>query len=692
MPRPQRVHYLRHNKRETSPSRLLVFDTESRYVQDGKVETHTLAVWCAKLIVRNGEAYGRGEDADHAGTTADALAALVERAARGRRTLWVFAHNLNFDLAVTSLPVRLAARGWELTQNALATDAPWCRMRLGRHRVTIADSASWLPRSVAELGVAVGIRKPALPPQDDDQAVLDRCRADVEITSAALCELMDWWDDERLGNWSVTGPSTGWSAMRHMPAPQRVVIDPDPDARAFERSALMGGRREAFRVGHFEGAAYADLDLVHAHLSVCAEYALPYRRLSRFASLGLDSAWLDSPSLDVLAECVVRPQAPRYPLRTPRGVFYPVGEFQTVLAGPELREARARGELRSIGAGYVYQVIHHMRPWALWAARILDGEVRGVPAVARIAVKGWSRTVPGRWAARTSEEVMRLPDLRDGWAVEHGTLEPGHRPAAFVTFGGEQRVYARDQESDDSFPAVLAFVQSHTRVLLGRVLDALGTAALQCNTDGVVARTAWRGAIVERVQDAAAPLRVAVKARARSVDVYGPQQVVFGTEPRLSGVPRTATAMGDLRFRYWSWPRLRTQIERGRPDVYERRELETDLSAVPVNRWRMADGECRPVVARSAAVPAGTILAPPTDWIVTGALDRSKPQHPQLETVLPEGWRGSEVTPWNTQVALGAQLCGTPPSTASGASIHAVSHPLTGTHTGAHVKQSRRLP
>ena len=268
--RPTPPHYLRPNHREASPHRVLILDTETEPHQVGDTIIHTLALWSARVIYRHGRRKDGPEVENFDGEAASGIVALLERLATTKETLWVFTHNLSFDLAVTRLPVLLLERGWELTQHALASDAPWARLRNGGRRVTLANSASYLPASLAAIGTAIGIAKPPLPPSEDREALRERCRADVEITAEAMIELMDWWDDNALGNWSLTGPATGWGAYRHIPMGMNILIKPDPEAQAFERSALLAGRREAWRIGQRPDGFYLDLDIEHAHLTACA--------------------------------------------------------------------------------------------------------------------------------------------------------------------------------------------------------------------------------------------------------------------------------------------------------------------------------------------------------------------------------------------------------------------------------------
>src|SRR5215472_14636720 len=177
---PASVHWLRENAANRSPFRVLVFDTESRPIAPDQPNTHVLRLWAARLLRRKDDRPREPRCSEYQGHSADELAGLIDRLSGRDRTLWVMAHNLSFDLAVTALPVVLAERGWRLTDGALTAEAPWCRMANRDRHLTIADTWSWLPTSVERLGELVGIPKVALPDFDDsDAAWFARCVGDV---------------------------------------------------------------------------------------------------------------------------------------------------------------------------------------------------------------------------------------------------------------------------------------------------------------------------------------------------------------------------------------------------------------------------------------------------------------------------------------------------------------------------------
>jgi len=645
--RPPTTHWLRENHQERSPRRVLVVDAETMPVGPDDPDRQLLRLWCARLDRRKGTDPKRPRVERFRGRTGLDLVDLVESLARADAALWLLTHNLSFDLAVTELPVLLTEHGWTLTEAALTTESPWARMRHGSRRLTIADTFSWLPTSVDELGALVGRPKLPLPawdaPEPDWWA---RCEVDVEITANAIGSAMDWWDAGRFGNWSITGPATGWSSYRHRRPAPRVLVVPDPEARRLEARAVSGGRRQVRRIGELPDGLYADLDLETAHLSAMAGLPLPARRLRAIAGLPLDHRALDSNVLDVLAECELETTAPRYPWDSGRGVFYPTGRFRTVLAGPEVREARRRGELRSIGAGYLYGTSPHMAEWALWIASLLNESTPGVPPAVRLMAKHWSRCVPGKWAGRSSEVLSRDPDPRPGWAVERAMLMPQRRPADLLRIGGERWTIVRDEWADDAFPAVVAWIQSATRVAVSRLIDRLGGTWQSVNTDGVLvdARAlaarwrpeSWLGRpsptrTLRTVAELCAawgpeldPFSVRIKEAAGRVRVISPQHLLLDDRRRLAGIPRGAKSLAGGRYTFLQWPKLRVQLQR--PDVrgYSTRQAKVDLAHVPPAGWLLRSGEVVPI--RLGLVDGAVTVLEPQDAATGAPLDLDAPE------------------------------------------------------------------
>lgn len=625
------VHYLRGNKVERSPHHLIVIDTETRRYDREKGEAHRLRLWAARYVRRHGWDKRQEYEHDHWGHDPGELADYVESLCHRKATLWLFAHNLGFELAVTMLPLLLIERGWELGEHALHADQPWARMSKGALHLVLTDSASWLPKPVKVIAQELGTSKLRMPDWGaPEEEWLTYCRRDVEIETEAICQLMDWWEAARLGNWSITGAQTGWNAMRHMPERREILIDDDPVARAFERRALYSGRREVWRVGQLDVGRYAEIDFRSAHATIAAHLPLPDKRRRRFDHMDPDDWRVRSGPGSIIAECEIAPRDGRYPVRIDRRVWHPIGRIRTVLCGPEIQEARRRGELLSIGPGYEYRISGHMSRWASWILAVLADEVEGVPPMGRMAAKGWSRSVIGKWAGHTSEKYFERPSHIDGWAIERGSRSSDHAPVVKLHLGGKCEWFAKDQWQQDAFPAVLAWVQSVTRLLLGRLMDSLqGGRVVQCNGDSCLVRID-DGAELSWDGDAIWPLEARIKRIARRVTVISPQHLVLDDERKLSGIPGSAVQLDDGRWVWDSWPRFHRQIEAARPGEYLREERHADLSHVPIARWVWENGATTAPEADVTATGATVLCPTPTPWVPGLLLALRAAQHPSL--------------------------------------------------------------
>lgn len=663
---PPAVHYLSSNDSTWTPPAVLTLDTETRVIQEYP-EIQGLRCWHVRADYRLGKQRLAGEHVEGSGLDAPDLARRVSKWAGKWAETWVYAHNLNFDLTVTKLPLLLAGLGWATVDMALDGARPWMILENGPKKLVIADSYSIWPIPLAELANATGIDKPPLPDGDDIQAWIERCAADTAILHSALLQTMNWHDANQLGRWALTGASTGWNTMRHLqgaktskrartartklgldpvdPAAQPVVIDPDPDGRANDRRAIYGGRRETWRWGHLPPGTYHELDFERAYQTIMASNPLPRKRGRWFDSLPLDSRLIDDPVAQwgIIAEVEIETDVPRWPCRievtptdlppgsqpdatTPEPdrntrVFYPVGRFKTTLAGPDIAEARRLGCLRGVFRGQVHQLGFAARPWAIWSLTAQDNP--DTPAVVRLALKHQGRAVAGKWAARTWDKTVIGLSTTYGWAYEDVYIHQTQTRGAIIDLAGTKFLSVPAGDGDNAYPAVLAWIESYTRVALGRAIEALGAHVIvQCDTDGMIVDTTALAELATQEQAAAepgsdtrgglpqalasvcaltVPLRLRAKTAYRTLQITGPQHITLDGHHRWSGIPGGAMRQADGSYQAWTWPKLAWQLANGDPRGYTRVVQSYRLANSYAPGWLITDGTVAAPEARTAA-------------------------------------------------------------------------------------------
>lgn len=641
--REAKTHYLAPNEREWSPAHVIVLDAETRSHRVGDDIHEVLRLWVFVAADRREVRKGRPAEQVAYGTTADELARAVDKVTIGNKATRLFTHNLAFDLTVTRLVEHLVDLGWKLGQWSLTDRACWFRLRKGDRGLTLCDSTTWFPAGLDVVGQRVGLAKLPLPADDaPENDWWDRCCRDVLILWTALRQFMDWWDSAGLGNWSVTGNGCGWNAMRHRSARNVVLIRKGDDGSTFERQAIYGGRRDAQRWGDVPGGPFVTVDFADAYPTLAAEVRLPARRQGRFESWPINRIPNQDSSSQIMAECEVECDEPRYPFRAYGVIWYPVGRFRTTLCGPELAEASRRGDLRHVGAGWRYFMDGHLAPWARWVLDLSHGRVAGAPPAAQLTGKRWGRSVLGRFAQRVSDVEHYGPAETVGWQVTPGKDVTSGRRMDVVDMAGERYLVRRDFDADDCFPAVFAWVESLTRVRLNRLLDEVGGANwVSCNTDGAIVRLPaapeappdlftpaelaqatvnYYAALCDRVAPLTWPLVARPKDSAQSVWLAGPQTILKDGEPVMAGIPREAQDDGEGGLSAHLWPGMAWQMEHGAGEGYVRPLQRYSVPAVTVHRWAMDDGTARPVgwevttSANGEGSPSGLgmRLAPPS--------------------------------------------------------------------------------
>lgn len=633
------AHYLKPAGRTYTPAAVIFFDTETHQDQRQALEVHTLRLWEAQ-IVRRRDRRRAGEHLTATGTEAEPLAVSIDAWASYGESTWLYAHNVGFDLTVTRLASHLGDLGWVLSSRfSVGGDSIWAVMHKGprektvteqrgrqkvtrtrtvwAHTLTIADSGSLFPGPLADLGQHVGIAKPMLPAEDDShEAWAARCHADVDILRVAVLTMMDWWDAQDLGHWTVTGAGQAWQCYKRTLAPRQLVIDHDPQILEIERRAVYGGRRDAFRTGPLPPGRYAEVDFTAAYPTVAASFPLPAKVACPISDEHRRLALRGRVPGGMLAEVTICTSVPRWPVRAGGRVLYPVGRFKTTLAAPDIQAAADAHVLEAVHDGYLFTLTNHLRDWARQVLEWVNDKTGKIPAVVKVWAKLASRAVIGKFGQRGWSTVPYVGPPCDGWSVEQTSdLNTGMR-GVITGVNGDYWLSWADQRGEHERPAVLAWVEAHVRCRLGAVIAGpYGAGIVQCDTDGVmVSHTVlgqlaaalpdrWTGGrstpagtpeIIEAWNDSAYPLQFREKTQFARGVVYGPQHVILDGKPRFAGVPKGAWQTGESTWMARLWPGLTWQSQHGVHDGYARPVQPYRVSGTYAAGWTLADGATRP--------------------------------------------------------------------------------------------------
>lgn len=658
------AHYVKPAGKTTTPGLVISVDTETRAIDRGSMRVEQLRVWDLRADYRR-HRRRQGEVVQEAGSTAEELAETIDKVASTAESCWIYAHNVAFDMSVTRLPELLTGLGWELSPRfGLTRSGMWCVLHKGRrakhrspadiaagrsrdgvswlHTITIADSGSIFPAPLEELAQHTGMIKPPLPDGDDsEEAWHERCRADTEILARLLLDFMDWWETADLGHWSVTGPALAMQSYRRTLTPKQLVIDHNDEIVDFERAAVYGGRRDVFQVGSLPAGRYGEIDYIAAYPTIAAECPLPARMACPVTDQHRQLAMRGKVPLGMLAEVTITTDTPRWPCRVDGRVFYPVGTFRTVLASPDIQAAADAHALAAVHDGYLYTLSGHLRTWARWITRLARAAEGAVPGCVKVWAKAAGRYVIGKMAQKGWSTQPWVGEDTDGWSVTNTIGLSSGITGTITGLAGQFYLSWQDKRGEHERPAILAFVEAHVRVRLGRVITSrYGPAVKQCDTDGImvsyvqlrqlaaVKGRKWRAGqqipadisdVLEHWNELSYPLTMREKTIFRQATVIGPQHVVLDGKPRFAGVPKGAWQTTEGKYMARLWPGITWQSRNGPVDGYGRPLQEYTVIGPYAQGWALENGTVRPCEA-AVDVTGGSYLLEwkATRWAASG--------------------------------------------------------------------------
>lgn len=478
---------LKDNKSNASPGTICFFDTETWYNKDTAYETgqyQRLRLGVAIAGRLEGGKWTREKRIRF--TTADEFWTFIAELQDPKRPVWLFAHNIGFDLTIVKFPELLLKGDYVIedptkevrktdilgnkqrkTSGFLCTDDPpvivSCHSREGRKLICV-DSFNYFVGSLASIGKTIGRDKTEMPLSETDVEGLYRyCENDVQIVKDAILGLIGWVKSNNLGKFRFTAPSQAMAAFRHRWNKPAIVCHNQNHVRKLERESYYGGRLECFYIGPVTGDIY-ELDVASLYPSVMKSELYPAKLLEFNTPATHSDRRETTLGLDTVATVLLKTQEGFPKRQSSLGTFYPTGVYWTTLAGPELLYASqsnlilevkswAKYELREIFTGFV--------DW-FWSYR-QEQTAKGNTLNANLA-KLLMNGLYGKFGQMTSAWENR-PDVPDtgkiGIYLDETFANGGSH--VFRNLGNMRQQFTGKGEHPNAFPAIAAYVTSYGR-------------------------------------------------------------------------------------------------------------------------------------------------------------------------------------------------------------------------------------
>lgn len=408
------------------------------------------------------------------------------------------------------------------------------------------------------------------------------------------------------------GPLARTAAGQALSACRRLVEAPGPcvharaDVAALERAAFFSGRNEVFRRGPFNGhLTYLDVQSSYPHC--LGSYPYPVRHqytLECPSLLAVESLLRDR---GVIAAVKLSTPEHVFPKRDSHGLLFPLGDYQTALAGPELSAAMRTGVVRRVLAAAVYEMGSPFSGVVETLTRLRDLPVaRDDPRVDEI-VKMLAVSLVGKLGARSPvwRDVPDTPPARRRWGYWY-KVDGESKLQMLRSVAGRCQQLCRPAEGLHSCVFVPAYCAAYARELLRTYLDACPLrSCLYCDTDSLYVTDRGLKAL-----SAAGHVRpgqpglLRAKGEADQADFVLPKAYTFGAIRHVAGVPAVSPRQPDGSYRVVRAPHLSLapNVVPG-PDC-DLTEAIVDVRGPYLLRAEGPDGWTRPLVLPAESLPA----------------------------------------------------------------------------------------
>lgn len=494
----QRMHYWKKAGPSAAPSNILVFDTETYHgdnVYDGEFERQTLRLGVS-LAYRLEK--GKRTRIDRITfTDAARFKDFVHSRLDKCRPLWVFAHNIAYDMGIVGGWEILQREGFSVGKCCLDGSTFFIKGEWDGCAIWFQDTFNYYRTSLDSIGRSIGFPKLVMPKHTDDNESWERyCDNDVQVTAAAVDNLIAFGKEEGFGPWQPTVAGQSFACYRSKFMKHKVLVHRYKPAIEVERDSYFGGIVDTNFIGTVKNVT--ELDVCSMYPWACTQ-PLPYRVKHFDYNVPIYRLKSLAEKYMLFADVSLKTEDYQYPVRIKKKVYYPIGEYRTCLAHPELMIALERGHIQHCHFAswhlhapifkeymerFVYLKEHfkeeeHRNEGFSNVAKMLNTNLYGKCGQQSPIWQEWNEAtfriiaeengLPYSEFANIAKNPPKLYDFEETISFPEWEIFLDVR-----NYWGKTEIRCGNRESRDSVPAIAACVTSYARVLLRHLQSVCG--------------------------------------------------------------------------------------------------------------------------------------------------------------------------------------------------------------------------
>lgn len=529
--------------------------------------------------------------------TTKSLCEYIRDKAVSKKDLFVFAHNIFFDLQAGDFFYYFTKWGWVLDFIYDKGVTYLLVLHKGDKRIKCISTTNYFPFTLERLGEFLGLPKLEIDFEKSTRyEKVTYCKRDTEIIKLAVEYYMKFLDKHRLGKFSLTRSSQAFNAYRYRFMKKPIYLHKDRDIIELESTGYFGGRTEASFIGDLPKDKYVSLDINSMYPFVMKKYKLPCRLVDYQTNVSIQDLPYILKDYACIAEVVLYTEEPVYPTRIKRKLIFPTGSFITTLCSGSLLRAYKNNQLRAINKMTIYDKDYLFKDYVSFFNQLKQQYSKENKLMLREIAKDFLNHVYGKFA-QLKDIVEETEDITfDGYSREE-TFDLVTKETEIITKLLNKRIVTFGREpSNCYFVPIAAHITDYARLYLYNLMEIVGLdKVLYVDTDSIRLRKKDIGKLKKFIH----PYRLGalkIEEEFEHFSIYGAKYYITEKVKKIRGVPLKAEYLGDNRYKFTQFSRqpthLRAEVTRffitediikEVPPFYNKGRVLKDGTVVPFN-------------------------------------------------------------------------------------------------------------
>lgn len=362
----------------------------------------------------------------------------------------------------------------------------------------------------------------------------------------AISKFIDFlrkWEENDMGNFALSLSSLAWNLFKHK-FYHDIYIHNNKEALKLEEESFYTGRNEVYKFGKIKNVYKLDINGMYAY--IMKNYKLPFKLKTVLKNLKKQEVNnLIKQGYGIIAKVRVRTFENDIPVRTKtRGVIYPVGEFTTYLALPEIMEYWKN--ILKFEEVAVYEQDYILKDFVEGVYNLIENSKIRKKLInylfGRFAMKSKTLEIDKTFNIDIKTERIILEDCE------------------YIKLG--KYWYRKEKRlSENSLIAISSYITSYGRVILNRLMkQAKKENVYYCDTDGIIVNEEGYKNLKDKIGEELGDLKIEEHG---DCEILGLKVYRFNSKNYIAGLKKNAVMIDKEKFEFEAWKSIKRLIQKG---------------------------------------------------------------------------------------------------------------------------------